>query len=180
MKFQIAFYGPFRVAAGVASDGLDDAYDPENPLPASSLKGLMRAHASHLLRVQADIVREVFGDVRQRAPWSWTDANLNDQVRRVRTRIRVNEDSSTAADKAMFMGGETWPANASFEVVDRDQIPGNRLFLHETILAASARAVSALGSDRRRGLGWVSIRPERPWDDAQQQLLIQHQRPAGA
>jgi hypothetical protein len=91
---------------------------------------------------------------------------------RIRTRIRIDPDSFTAADTAMQTASELWPASAEFDVRRRGPVPAGRVALHEAILAASARAITALGSDRRRGLGWVGIEPDLPWDDAQQQLLL--------
>ncbi|MGH3421405.1 MAG: hypothetical protein ACRDOD_17675, partial [Streptosporangiaceae bacterium] len=65
-----------------------------------------------------------------------------------------------------------WPSRAHYEVRRRHAIPDGRATRHEAVLCASARAISALGSDRRRGLGWVSVIPDTPWDDAMHQLLL--------
>jgi hypothetical protein len=54
----------------------------------------------------------------------------------------------------------------------RGVISGGRVALHEAVLCASARAITALGSDRRRGLGWVSVILDQQWDEAKQQLLL--------
>jgi CRISPR/Cas system CSM-associated protein Csm3 (group 7 of RAMP superfamily) len=178
MRFLISFHGPFRVAAGASSDGLDETYHAANPLPSSSLKGLMRAHAQHMLQLGELHVTEVFGSDRAPSPWWWSDADITvtrdvqHGPHRIRTRVRINPYTFTAADTAMQTAGEFWPASAEFEVRRRGPVPVGRIAQHEAILAASARAVTALGSDRRRGLGWVSIVPDLPWDDAQQQLLL--------
>jgi CRISPR/Cas system CSM-associated protein Csm3 (group 7 of RAMP superfamily) len=178
MRYVIAFHGPFRVAAGASSDGLDETYHAANPLPSSSLKGLMRAHAAQLLQIDDPNVREVFGSERAPSPWWWSDAviavtpDIQQGLHRIRTRVRIDPDTFTAADTAMQTAGEFWPASAEFEVRRRGPVPAGRIALHEAILAASARAVTALGSDRRRGLGWVSILPDVPWDHTQQQLLL--------
>jgi CRISPR/Cas system CSM-associated protein Csm3 (group 7 of RAMP superfamily) len=178
MKCLITFHGPFRVAGGASSDGLDETYYAANPLPSSSLKGLMRAHAQHLLQLPGQYVTEVFGSDRIPSPWWWSDAAITTMPdtqhgpHRIRTRIRIDPDSFTAADTAMQTASELWPGSAEFDVRRRGQVPAGRVALHEAILAASARAITALGSDRRRGLGWVSIEPDLPWDDTQQQLLM--------
>jgi CRISPR/Cas system CSM-associated protein Csm3 (group 7 of RAMP superfamily) len=178
MRCLITFHGPFRVAAGASSDGLDETYHATNPLPSSSLKGLMRAHAQHLLHLGDLYVTEVFGSDRVRSPWWWSDAAITvapdapHGPHRVRTRVRIDPDTFTAADTAMQTASEFWPASAEFDVRRRGPVPAGQIALHEAILAASARAVTALGSDRRRGLGWVSIVPDLPWDDTQQQLLL--------
>jgi CRISPR/Cas system CSM-associated protein Csm3 (group 7 of RAMP superfamily) len=178
MRYLITFHGPFRVAAGASSDGLDETYHAANPLPSSSLKGLMRAHAEHILQIDDLHVTEVFGSDRSASPWWWSDAAIavapstEQDPHRIRTRVRIDPDTFTAADTAMQTAGEFWPASAEFEVRRRGPVPAARVARHEAILAASARAVTALGSDRRRGLGWVSIEPELSWDDTQQQLLL--------
>jgi hypothetical protein len=174
MRFQISFHGPFRVAAGAASDGLDDTFDARNPLPATSLKGLLRAQAKHLLTVREEVVDEVFGSSRIRSPWWWSDAAVPAGPARVRTRIRIG-DTHTTVSGALVTAGELWPTDtAFFDVEPRDPIPAERIPVHEAVLAAAARAVTALGSDRRRGLGWVSITlPDRPWDALQQRHLQQ-------
>ncbi len=178
MRYTITFHGPFRVAAGASSYGLDETYHAANPLPSSSLKGLMRAHAAHVLEIDDQHVKEVFGSERGQSPWWWSDAVIASSSaapegpHRIRTRIRINPDTFTAEDKAMQTAGEFWPASAEFEVRRRGPVPAGRIALHEAILTASARAVTALGSDRRRGLGWVSILPDVPWDDTQQQLVL--------
>jgi CRISPR/Cas system CSM-associated protein Csm3 (group 7 of RAMP superfamily) len=178
MRFTITFHGPFRVAAGASSDGLDETYSAANPLPASSLKGLMRAHAQHVLQLDPLRVREVFGSGPAASPWWWSDAVLAGGPaaaggpHRIRTRVRIEPGTFTAADKAMQTAGELWPGSAAFEVRRRGQVPDGQVAMQEAILAASARAVTALGSDRRRGLGWVSIVPDLPWDDTQQQLVL--------
>jgi CRISPR/Cas system CSM-associated protein Csm3 (group 7 of RAMP superfamily) len=180
MRFTITFHGPFRVAAGASSDGLDETYDAANPLPSSSLKGLMRAHAEQVLKVSEPRVAEVFGSGRVPSPWWWSDAVIaaspaapaGGGPHRIRTRVRIDPDTFTAAGKAMQTAGELWPASAEFEVRRRGPVPAGRIAVHEAILAASSRAITALGSDRRRGLGWVSVVPDLPWDDAQLHFVL--------
>jgi hypothetical protein len=177
MRFQILFLSPFRVATGSAADGLDAVHDPDNPLPASSLKGLMKAYARQPLRIDAPLVARVYGDQRKRSPWSWGDAEVIGGHDRIRTQARIDPNTSTVVDTAMFTAGELWPAEATFEIIQRDAIEPDQVELHEMVLAASARAITALGSDRRRGLGWVSIIPERGWDDHHHELLISNREP---
>ena len=178
MKFSIVFHSPFRVATGAASDGLDAAFDPANPLPSSSLKGLMRDQAKRVLEVSPALVEEVFGSVRIPSPWWWSDATIDfgrpgrDEAGRVRTQLQINQDTFTAADKTLRTSGELWPSAAHFEVRRRRPLPGDQAARHEAILCASARAICALGSDRRRGLGWVTVIADTPWDDVRHQLLL--------
>jgi CRISPR/Cas system CSM-associated protein Csm3 (group 7 of RAMP superfamily) len=178
MRFAIVFHGPFRVASGAASDGLDAAYDAANPLPSSSLKGLMRDQASRVLEVNAAVVDEIFGTAAAPSPWWWSDAVIDpgplgsSGSERIRTQLQIDPVTFTAADKTLRTCGELWPPGAHFEVRRRRAIPSKRVPLHESVLAASARAISALGSDRRRGLGWVSVIPDEPWDEAKYQLLF--------
>ena len=43
ITFTVTIHGPFHISAGESGDGADNVVDRDNPLPASSLKGLMRA-----------------------------------------------------------------------------------------------------------------------------------------
>lgn len=178
MKFTILFHGPFRVATGAASDGLDATYDAANPLPSSSIKGLMRDQAERVLEVDPALVTEIFGSAATPSPWWWSDAAIDvgppgrDAAERVRTQLQIDQATFTAAGKALRTSGELWPSRAHYEVRRRHAIPDGRATRHEAVLCASARAISALGSDRRRGLGWVSVIPDTPWDDAMHQLLL--------
>ena len=178
MMFTIIFHGPFRVAAGAASDGLDATYDAANPLPSSSLKGVTRASAETILGIDATVVTEIFGDAATPSPWWWSDAAIDPgpparaEPERIRTQLQIDPDTFTAINKALRTSGELWPRRARFEVRRRGNVPSERVTLHEAVLSASTRAITALGSDRRRGLGWVSMIPDEPWDDAKQQLLL--------
>lgn len=178
MKYTILFHGPFRVASGGASDGLDADYDSANPLPSSSLKGLMRDQAERVLGINRALVDEVFGSAATPSPWWWSDAEIDPGpsgcagTGRVRSQLQIHSATFTAIDMSLRTSGELWPASARFEVRRRRAIPHGKVPLHEAILSASARTISALGSDRRRGLGWVSVILDEPWDDARQQLLL--------
>jgi CRISPR/Cas system CSM-associated protein Csm3 (group 7 of RAMP superfamily) len=174
MRFTIVFHGPFRVASGSPSDGLDAAYDAANPLPSSSLKGLMRDQAKRVLEIDAEVLDEIFGTAAAPSPWWWSDAVVDPSPAggRVRSQLQIDPDTFTAVEKTLRTSGEVWPASARFEVRRRRAVPSGREPLHEAVLAASASAISALGSDRRRGLGWVSVIPGEPWDDTKHQLLL--------
>lgn len=178
MKFTIVFHGPFRVASGAASDGLDAVYDAVNPLPSSSLKGLMRDQAERVLEVDQALVDEIFGTAAVPSPWWWSDAAIEfgrpgrEGAERVRSQLQIDQATYTAADKTLRTSGELWPSRAEFEVRQRHDLSDAKVARHEAVLNASARAICALGSDRRRGLGWVSVIPDAPWDDARHELLL--------
>ncbi|MFD0746644.1 RAMP superfamily CRISPR-associated protein [Phytohabitans flavus] len=106
MRFQIAFHTPFRVATGRAGEGADATVDRQNPLPASSLKGVMRSAARDVLQVAPDWVDAVYGTAWQPSAWSWSDAapqtDTPPQVK-VRARIQIAPDTGTVAE-------EPWPS----------------------------------------------------------------------
>ncbi|GAB3275263.1 hypothetical protein GCM10027589_00260 [Actinocorallia lasiicapitis] len=176
MRFTLRFHVPFRVSTGAASDGLDTTFDPVNPLPASSLKGIMRANANTILKLDKALCDEVFGSVSGRSPWWWSDATLAETTAATRTRLSIDPSTGTASDGALVTGAELWAATGWFELLDRDRIDPERLDLHQTVLTASALAITSLGSNRRRGLGWVSVDAEQPWTKDQQELLRAHRR----
>lgn len=176
LQVHIVFHGPFRVASGSASDGLDATYRADNPLPASTLKGLMRAQAERTLALPEELVGEVFGHPQHASPWWWSDAELDEPREMVRTQLRIDEQTATAFPGAVRTNGQLWPRGGRFTVAMRDAIPMPRVTVHRAVLEAAARAVTGLGSDRRRGLGWVSFQPDAPWDESRRQMLLSLRR----
>lgn len=194
LTFEISFHGPFRVATGRAGDGADSVIDREAPLPASSIKGVMRSAARDLLNLPPHLVEAVFGAAWQPSPWSWSDAaftgggdaTLSDgdgdgdggagaePLRiRARARIQISEATHTVVDGALAVGEEILAHRAIFTVRRSGPVPADDLPRYEAVLTAAARAVTALGGDRRRGLGWVSITPLHPaWTAASADHLV--------
>lgn len=162
LRFTITFHGPFQVLTGGAREGFDATVDPEHLLPATSLKGLMRASATRLLRAGA-LVEEVFGTPRQPCPWAWSDAVFAaPPVVRPRTRIRVDPVSGAAASGALLVGEEVWATQAEFEVALVGGLPPERRDRHALVLRAAARSLTSLGASRRRGQGWVTVTDDGP------------------
>lgn len=171
MQFTITFHGPFHVATGTAEQGIDRTVDPDALLPASSLKGLMRAAAAEQLGVAPSVVDAVFGDDPTRrdrdrrrrlrpSPWWWSDAALvGAEVANI-TQIRVDDETGTTDRGFLMFGQHVWAEAATFDVEQRD--PVDDLALHTLVLNAAARAVVSLGGQRRRGEGWVTVTGE-PW-----------------
>lgn len=166
LRFEVRFHTPFRVASGVAGDSADTTIDWAAPLPASSLKGVMLSAARDLLRLPPDWVKEVFGADRQPSPWSWSDAvpstRSGDVKIRTRARIRIEPDTGTVAPGALAYGQEMLAHRAEFTIERSGWIPPANRSDHQHVIVASARAVTAVGGDRRRGLGWVSVFPLDP------------------
>jgi CRISPR/Cas system CSM-associated protein Csm3 (group 7 of RAMP superfamily) len=186
MKFTIEFRTPFRVATGRSGEGADSTVDSTAMLPASSLKGIMRSAARDLLRLDQRWVDLVYGTAWSPSPWAWSDATVESRSAvapgadvepgaaersaaspaptRMRARIQITAETSTVTRGALAIAEEVLAHQATFTVTRVGWIKAHR-DRHEQILIASTRAVTALGGDRRRGLGWVSITPlEPPWD----------------
>lgn len=168
MKLEIRFLTPYRVASGRAGDGADATVDRSVPLPASSLKGVMRSAARDLLELSPTLVKEVFGTGHSPSPWSWSDARpaagSSDPLDiRLRARIQIDPDTGTVRDGALAIAEEIHSPDLVFTVTRTGWIAEDQVARqHERVLLASARAVTALGGDRRRGLGWVSVTPVEP------------------
>jgi CRISPR/Cas system CSM-associated protein Csm3 (group 7 of RAMP superfamily) len=165
MRFAIDFHGPFRVTTGQAGRGADITVDPTSPLAGSSLKGVMRAAAHQLLPNQAGLIGRVYGTPRTPSPWHWSSAQLDQLAVRRRTRIKIDPDRHTTVTGALVVAEELWATNASFTI--EPLTPPDDPQAHELVLLASAHGVHALGSDRRRGCGWVSLRGTDPTLDDQ-------------
>lgn len=172
LTIAVTFHGPVRVARGQAEAGLDDVVD-RSRIPASSLKGVMRAAARYRLALPAAVVEHVFGTRRQAGAWSWDDLRLDGEgiVAAVTSRIRIPVDalSGAAARRGLHHAEELWVrGRPTFHV--ECTAPGGEVTPDEKLLlAAAAMAVHSLGSSRRRGLGWVSLQPHlegRPVDAA--------------
>ncbi|GAB1512569.1 RAMP superfamily CRISPR-associated protein [Actinophytocola sp. KF-1] len=177
VEFRIAFAAPFRVSTGHARPGVDAGIDRDTPLPATSLKGLMRATAGQLLGEKHPLVAAVFGSVHAPSPWSWSDATpAGDGWRKpvIASRVRIGEDH--VADHDMLGSAEvTQAAAATFSITQCGHLTDEALALHRALLAVAGQATRSLGANRRRGLGWVHITctSDPPTEDTVRTLLAQ-------
>lgn len=169
MRFEIQFHTPFRVASGQAGDGSDVTVDAAALLPASSLKGVMRSAARDLLKFPADLVEAVFGTARQPSPWAWSEARVLGAAGdaagiRPRARIQIDPGTGIVRSGALLIADEVLATRGEFTIEQSAWLEPAGARRHEMALLAAARAVTAVGGDRRRGLGWVSITPvDPPW-----------------
>ena len=169
MRFEIEFHTPFRVASGRAGDGSDVTVDAAALLPASSLKGVMRSAARDLLKFPTGLVEAVFGTARQPSPWAWSEARVLDAAGdtagiRPRARVQIEAGTGTVRSGALLIADEVLATRGEFTIDQTAWLEPAEARRHETVLLAAARAVTAIGGDRRRGLGWVSITPvDPPW-----------------
>lgn len=243
---RIEFHGPFRIGTGLAAPGVTGGVDPANLLPASTLKGLMRASATRLLPERQDLVEQVFGmrpadppagigDVGREpgaargfdgaSPWHWSSAAAEPQDQQPgssggatvhnaeaedrddsggpdqpqpresgrpadgagllagvritpRARVAIDADSGAARRDFLALEHEVWARSASFVITQTGHLTSEQLAVHRTVLACAAAGVHALGAGRRRGRGWVTLRPQDPAVD--QALLEQLLRLRGA
>ena len=174
LTYRIEFHGPFRVATGTSARGADTAVDRDNPLPATSLKGVMRDAAATRLGLDAVAIDQVFGSTTSPSAWSWTPGIVASELR-TRTRVRIDSESGVVEPGALIVSEELWAeGNGSFQIIQRLRIDDpTRRDDQIAILNASAAAVHSLGADRQRGFGWVSIQPEPgpvDWDAVLERL----------
>jgi CRISPR/Cas system CSM-associated protein Csm3 (group 7 of RAMP superfamily) len=159
LRFTIEFAGPFRVSTGHARPGVDAAIDLADALPASSLKGLMRATTKRLLGTNHPHVERVFGSAKRPTSWEWDDAvpDAGGWAPPMRaSRVRIGPDH-IAEDDMLGIAEQTQSDTATFTVTQRFRLDAEELALHRIVLAVAARATRSLGANRRRGLGWVHI-----------------------
>lgn len=157
--FRVEFAAPFRVSTGHARPGVDDTIDRDTPLPATSLKGLMRATAKQLLGEDHRLVSEVFGCVKRPSPWSWSAARPVDgdwQTPAIAARIRIG-DGHVADDDMLSSAEVTQAGAAEFTVNQYGHLTEDALARHRALLVVAGHATRSLGANRRRGLGWVHI-----------------------
>lgn len=165
--FTITFHGPFHVARGAAELGFDRTIDREALLPASSLKGVMRAEAIGVLSLAEEVVHDVFGAPGRAGPWAWTDARFPAQTRTGRVaRIRVLPGMAGQVEPHQLMLGEhVWASQASFEVELTQPLEPARISRDLIVLRACAQSLTSLGGARNRGEGWVTITSDTPLSD---------------
>ncbi|WP_157163024.1 RAMP superfamily CRISPR-associated protein [Actinoalloteichus spitiensis] len=163
MDIDITFHGPFRVGTGTPHLGVAETVDPDDLLPPSSLKGVMRASAELLLPTRPDLVAEVFGasgGQHRAAPWHWGPVAFTiDPVVVHRARIAIDPVTNTAREGSFFLSDEVWCPGASFSLLPTRPLDAEARRRHRVVLTCAAAGVHNLGGDRRRGLGWVSLRP---------------------
>jgi CRISPR/Cas system CSM-associated protein Csm3 (group 7 of RAMP superfamily) len=164
LSFTVTFYGPFRVGAPYARDGIHATVDPDDALPADHLKGVMRAAAAQLLGGAGHpAISAVFGSPRTPSPWAWSHATplgQADWTITQRHRVTIDEHSHSASKDHLVLGEQAWAPQASFAVTRVGMIPGDDGLpepAHTTLLRCAAAGVHGLGGWRRRGLGWVGI-----------------------
>lgn len=155
---EVRFHGPFRISQGVGEDGVDDTATRDR-IPASSLKGVMRAAAMQRLSLNQAVVERVFGSIREPSLWGWTDLRMPNARITTRVRVPIDPATHTAAQGALVVAQEVWnnaPCGFAIEWLGPF---GSDAGDDAMLLAACALAVKSLGSSRRRGLGWVSFTP---------------------
>jgi hypothetical protein len=168
LGFTITFHSPFRVGAAYARDGVDAAVDLEDPLPADSLKGLMRAAARELLGGDHHAVDAVFGAPARPSPWAWSGARppgrewSPSDLSGSRHRVTINAETHSAVKDHLVLGEQIWVASARFEVTRTGYLGAGSLPEADQVLVlrCAAGGVHGLGAWRRRGLGWAGIIPD--------------------
>lgn len=168
IELGITFNQPFRVATGHGQGDVDDVINRENPLPSTSLKGVIRDAARLLLPGSGrgkeyrdhHLVEEVFGGPGHHdVIWHFSDASLTavtDESYRARTRVSIDEHRR-ARPGALYAAEELHVMSATAEIRQIGLVPPERKPLHLALLHVAARLVDGVGSDKRRGLGWVTI-----------------------
>lgn len=160
ISVEIRSHTPLRIATGKAQRGLDAVLDHER-LPASSLKGVMRAAAREVLGLDEAAVAAVFGEPGSPSAWAWSDAELPESpAKEITTRVRIPIDPETgvAASGGMLKAEELWlDTTISFTIEQVNSVANADQ--QAAVLAAAAMAVKGIGASRRRGLGWTTWRP---------------------
>ena len=166
LRFRIECHGPLHVATGSSGRGSDLTIDADDILPASSVKGTMRAAARGLLGLPTPLIDVVFGARGTPSPWAWSTPHFSEPpIVRARTRIAIGADGRTIP-QALQRFEEAWAGAGEFTIDQSGLIAEDEVTDHITVLLASAASVKAVGGDRNRGFGVVQIRPETVGSDS--------------
>lgn len=95
MIVTLAFHSAFRIGTGNADGTAHATIDRDTPVPASSLKGLMRASADRLLPYRPEVVDAVFGT--PGAPAHGTGAQHGSTHRQASPRTRSTPSAASTA-----------------------------------------------------------------------------------
>lgn len=173
LEFSVTFHQPFLVRSGDARGGLDAVARQGTPLPASSLKGAMRAACLNVLNAPELLVHEIFGQEGRtggrvgRGAWAWTDAGPATAFTAwSRARNRIDPDFGVVRPEALTFSEEYWQVHdATFVVEQVLPLEKERAERHTTLLVACAWGVTGLGSWRNRSMGSVTLRPKTQIDE---------------
>lgn len=178
LGFTITFHTPFRVARGQGGDGSHDTVDERDPLPASSLAGVMRATARSLLGSEHEVVNAVFGSDSHPSPWRWSAARPMDRWHATvpAARVRIDQETGTAHDQMLAISDHTGGDQASFSITKFRRVAPEDLGKHKAVLKIAAQATRSLGAGRRRGFGWVGIRCDEEIDEETVRTFLELKR----
>lgn len=167
LRFEVQPHGPLRVSTGQAGDGADATVNLDQPVPATSLKGLARHCALDVLELPASLVNSVFGSPSTPAPWAWSDLEIDPLALRVleRAQVSIDPETGTAAHGKLMFNQEIWfdPARPAptFDVSLMRHLSLDETRQHCIALIGAVCGIHSIGASRRRGLGWVTIRLSR-------------------
>ena len=171
--FRIVFHSWFRVGAAYPRDGVDVTVDHDDPLPATHLKGVMRAEARWLAGLgygNTRLIDAVFGTPSNSSPWRWSLVEPSRSWKYdTRQRTAIDDESHTALKDHTVSGELVWAPAATFTLVQQCEVDDVQAQL--TLLRVAGASVHAVGAWRRRGLGTVSVVPEPAIAPADLELL---------
>lgn len=155
IEVTVKLHTPARIATGRAARGLDAVLDREI-IPASSLKGIMRATGREILGLSEPTLGRLFGTATgQASAWAWSDIELPSAAV-VGTRVRIPIDPATGVARTggLLHAEELWVDEPMHFTIQQISAASES---DACLLAACAMAVKGLGASRRRGLGWVTM-----------------------
>lgn len=163
LRFAITFHEPFAISTGTPDEGLDVTVDMDNAFPGSVVKGLLRGHAEHWLGISSPELDRIFGSGAKGCQWVFEDAKLTRATRSIWNRIEVDDDGRSE-DGSIVTGQQVWATGGTFECEWLGA--GDPPAADVLVLRAAARDIVSVGSNRRRGFGWVSVEDDAEWTAA--------------
>lgn len=119
LRFTVEFLSPFAVSTGQARDGLDTTVNLEEPLPATALKGLLKAHLRDTLGAPPAVLTRIFtsGDTLR---WVFGEGQAQVSVN-AWARVKV-DDEGRAAERHLMVGEQAYATTGSFSISGKGRV----------------------------------------------------------
>lgn len=162
LSFSMRTLSPALTSTGHPLDGFDVVTDVDEPLDGRTLKGLIKATCRTHLGVPDAQIDEIFGTTTATSMWSFDVGPPANSMAVHTARVQIGEGGTAVKDmlvlaRAVDFDGLRLDLSPSPLLLDSQR--SKQLQRHAIILTAATLSLRSIGSQRRRGVGWVEVTP---------------------